>query len=719
MIEDELIVMDALKQLEAELETQLGVVKNQSDRKNLIRQYICKVLETLPTRPAIEFPSQLEWPNLASEPLTLEGHLTGRVTLLDFFTYCCINCLHLLPDLEALEAEFSPTELLIVGVHSAKFDNERRSENIGDAALRYNIHHPVVNDPQASLWNRMEIICWPTILVLDPSGKPIKFFIGEGKREVIREFISVALETFRDMKLLTASKDSVPRLLSEDHIDSVDGRGNRILKYPGKVAFDEIGQRLFVSDSGHHRVIVVNPLTGKMLETIGDGVRGFRDGTLEMARFSSPQGVCYRYPDELYVCDTGNHAIRLVNLASGKVETLGGTGSRGNDLEGGGKVEQTLSSPWDLCLGYSPGMLSGEGDRQFDVVYIAMAGSHQIWAYALTDVKWWKGSSFTTGTFFRVAGNGAEENRNNSYPARAAFAQPSGITFHSESGIIYLADSESSSIRSVHLAENGAVKGVCGGSKNPVDLFSFGDSDGKGCEARLQHPLAVVATKRTTADGTSENVVVVADSYNHKLKIVSDLKSKNPNCSTLQLLAGSEASLNEPGGLASNNSGSLLFVSDTNNHAIKLINLESGEVKLVPILPADRSSPPKSSIVEDFVIGTSQGTITIKAKLIFPEGSKLNNEARSTWCVTLQDQNFETDEGKLSGQVESDDVIIQLSHGKSSEGETLSAEIHFNIFLCSSANQVCSLSRKLVQLKGSAKENEKSDAVLNIKIDLA
>ena len=168
-------------------------------------------------------------------------------------------------------------------------------------------------------------------------------------------------------------------------------------------------------------------------------------------------------PDSLYICDTGNHALRLCNLTSGRVETIAGNTKQGKDYQGGLKgSEQTLASPWDVCLGYSPGALNNKGDP--DVLFIAMAGTHQIWGYMLNDTIWWKNQERKSGFCYAIAGSGAEENRNTSYPLKAGFAQPSGLAYDSESDILYIADSESSSVRKLSI-KDGAVGKVVGGGR--------------------------------------------------------------------------------------------------------------------------------------------------------------------------------------------------------------------------------------------------------------
>jgi thiol-disulfide isomerase/thioredoxin len=116
---------------------------------------------------APEFPAGMQWLNTAT-PLRL-ADLRGKIVLLDFWTYCCINCMHIIPELTALERKY-PNELVVIGVHSAKFHNEGDSENIRQAILRYEIQHPVVNDRDFRIWRSYAVRAWPTLMVIKPSS---------------------------------------------------------------------------------------------------------------------------------------------------------------------------------------------------------------------------------------------------------------------------------------------------------------------------------------------------------------------------------------------------------------------------------------------------------------------------------------------------------------------------------------------------------------------
>ncbi|HET9526031.1 MAG TPA: thioredoxin family protein, partial [Pyrinomonadaceae bacterium] len=127
------------------------------------------------------------WLN-TDKPLSLAA-LKGKVVLLDFWTYGCINCIHIIPDLKKLEAKY-PNQLVVIGVHSAKFQNEKETENIRRIILRYEIEHPVYNDSEYAVWQSYGVRAWPTQVLIDPAGYVIGGVSGEGNYDVIDQAIA-------------------------------------------------------------------------------------------------------------------------------------------------------------------------------------------------------------------------------------------------------------------------------------------------------------------------------------------------------------------------------------------------------------------------------------------------------------------------------------------------------------------------------------------------
>ncbi|XP_036919774.1 NHL repeat-containing protein 2 [Sturnira hondurensis] len=663
------------------------------EKDSLVYQYLQKVDGWERDLSVPEFPEGLEWLNTEG-PISVYKDLCGKVVVLDFFTYCCINCIHLLPDLHALEHTYSDKDgLLIVGVHSAKFPNEKVLDNIRSAVLRYDITHPVVNDADASLWQELEVSCWPTLVILGPRGNMLFSLIGEGHKDKLFLYTSIALKYYKDRGQIRDNKVGI-KLYKDTLLPSP-------LLFPGKVTVDHVSKRLVIADTGHHRILVVWK-NGQIQYSIGGPNPGRKDGVFSESTFNSPQGVAIMN-NIIYVADTENHLIRKIDLEAEMVSTVAGIGIQGTDKEGGAAgEEQPISSPWDVVWGSS----DSEVQRD-DILWIAMAGTHQIWALLLDGGRLPRKSELKKGTCLRFAGSGNEENRNNAYPHKAGFAQPSGLSLASEDpwSCLFVADSESSTVRVVSLRD-GAVKPLVGGERDPTNLFAFGDVDGVGISAKLQHPLGVTWDKK-------RNLLYVADSYNHKIKVV-DPKTKN--CVTLAGTGDAsnvsssftESTFNEPGGLCVGEDGQLLYVADTNNHQIKVMDLETKTVSVLPVFKAgnavvDGPSPgenqktvpklPKSApSVRLAPMAASPGqTLQFKLRLDFPPGAKLTEGAPSCWFLTAEDNEWLLQGQVPSGEIES--VSNQPTISLQIPGDCLSPEaiVSVRVFLyyCSSDSSAC------------------------------
>lgn len=560
-----------------------------------------------------DFPRGAAWFN--APPLRWGGALKNKVVLLDFWTYCCINCYHVLPGLAALEAATGPAAgFAVVGVHSAKFDAEKDAANVAAAVARYGVAHPVVNDAGMVLWGATGVTGWPTRVLVGPRGNLLALWSGEGNDADVRDVVSAALK-FYEPVLNTTPLPAAPAGVT------AGGKGGSAtatladLRYPGKVAVSPDGRTLYVADTGHNRVVALEAETGKATAVWGSpgGDAGFEDspgsggdrsgGDVSPSNgrcsFAGPQGVVVDAATRsLYVCDTDNHAVRRVDLDTGGVSTIGGNGTQGFDY-GAGKAgsAQRLSSPWDAVLVDLP----VDGSLTPHLV-VAMAGTHQLWALplgvaasaaprgglsgALTPPDRLASSRWTV-----FSGTGREAQRDARTAAAACWAQPSGLAVaaveatgdgDSASSTLVVADSESSSVRAVTIGGTCPTRTLAGGDDLLADnLFAFGDADGRGGRARLQHPLGVAASP----DGAT---VYVADSFNHKIKrldvaagaVAGWLGGKGPGAAD-----GSEgrASFWEPGGLAVVPGGELLYVADTNNGAVRRVDVATGTVSTLAV----------------------------------------------------------------------------------------------------------------------------------------
>ncbi|MCC5646751.1 redoxin domain-containing protein [Nostoc sp. CHAB 5824] len=484
----------------------------------------------IPRVRAPELPPNYSWLN-TDKPLSLK-QFKGRVVILDFWTYCCINCLHILPNLKYLEQKYKDS-LTVIGVHSAKFDNEKETENIRQAILRYDIEHPVLVDSNFRVWEEYAVRAWPTLIIIDPEGYVIGQISGEGNRDTLDELIQKLIQQHQDKGTINFQEISLTLEKQRQPLITP-------LAFPGKVLATPTG--LFIADSGHHR-LVMSSFDGEILHLIGTGKSGLTDGAFSKAQFFAPQGMAFDAENQiLYVADTENHALRRVDLKRQIVETLAGTGEQSRNIHphGGAGLETALNSPWDLV-------------KVGNTLFIAMAGPHQIWQMDLE-----------TSIIKTYAGIGAEACIDGSL-TESAFAQPSGISTDEKE--LFIADSEVSSIRGVGIVEPCQVRTVCGSGS----LFGFGDVDAQGEDVRLQHCLGVEY---------AQNVLWVADTYNHKIKLVSP----SGNCQTvlgdgttgLQDGQGKNTRFFEPSGLSA--IASFLYIADTNNHVIRRVDLNTFEV---------------------------------------------------------------------------------------------------------------------------------------------
>ncbi|MFF4015462.1 thioredoxin-like domain-containing protein [Streptomyces sp. NPDC001843] len=406
------------------------------------------------------------WLNTGGQQYSL-ADLRGRIVILDFWTFCCINCLHVLDELRELEEKHRDT-VVIIGVHSPKFVHEAEHQAVVDAVERYGVEHPVLDDPELATWKQYAVRAWPTLVVIDPEGYVVAQHAGEGHAHAIERLVT-ELEAEHEAKG-TLRRGDGPYVAPEPQPTS--------LRFPGKALLLPSGNFL-VSDTTRHQLVELDADGETVVRRIGTGGRGFADGSAEDASFSEPQGLALLEDGAaVVVADTVNHALRRLDLGTGEVTTLAGTGKQwwqGSPTSGPAR-EVDLSSPWDVAV------FGGK-------VWIAMAGVHQLWAYDPADGT----VAVTAGTTNEglVDGPGAE----------AWFAQPSGLAATADR--LWLADSETSALRWVDL--DGSVHTAVG-----TGLFDFGHRDGAAEQALLQHPLGVTALP----DGS----VAVADTYNHALR---------------------------------------------------------------------------------------------------------------------------------------------------------------------------------------------------------
>lgn len=406
--------------------------------------------------------------------------------------------------------------------------------------MRHGIQHPVINDADFNVWSQYSVRAWPTVVIVDPTGKVVGQHSGE-----------IALEEFRTVIDAMVAEFDANGLLDRTPIaglqPAIEQEPPRPLHYPSKLLY-ATGDRLFVADSGHHRILEVqlslDGFSGEIVRIFGTGEAGSQEGHINQAQFNDPHGMALR-GNTLYVADTGNHTIRAIDLVREQVRTVAGSGRMGRTLN------PTVTSPTTTDLRSPWALVAMEG-----ALLIAMAGSHQIWVL-LNEQK--------LGVF---AGTGAEALLDGPR-AEAAFNQPSDLAL--AMGHLFVADAEASAIRAISLDEDPQVMTLVG-----QGLFDFGDVDGVGAAVRLQHPTGLATDEA--------GIVYVADSYNHKIKTL------DPTTSEVKTLIGTgtpgttdgsftQAQLYEPEGLVAVKGR--LYIADTNNHLIRVADLATGEVQVL------------------------------------------------------------------------------------------------------------------------------------------
>lgn len=603
--------------------------------------------------PAPEFPANLDWIN-TENPLTMQG-LQGKIVIFDFWTYGCINCIHMIPVFEQIEEKYAE-EVVVIGVHSAKFENEGQTDNLRQIVQRYDLKHPVINDNQFQVWQTYGAQAWPTIAIVDPRGNVVVRESGEIPFEAFDAYLSGMVEYYDGL-----DDSIIDRTPLDITLEGAGDPGTPLL-FPGKVLADESTQRLFIADSNHNRIVIVDLETNTVTDIIGSSGRGFDDGAFEESTFYKLQGMALD-GDLLYIADVNNHAIRVANLADRTVETIVGNGEMGRGgLQFGRTVSEPLDfairSPWDVELD-SNGLL-----------HIAMAGTHQLYIYEPD-----------TNLLYPSVGNGREANLNDVSLADSELAQPSGL-FYAGDGKLYFADSESSTIRLADF-ENDLVTVVAGTTEN--NLFAFGDVDGELGENLLQHALGV--------QGVPNGDLYIADTYNSRIKVIPAGETAIQTVYGLGDLGGytdggvDVAEFDEPGGLTY--ADGKLYIADTNNHVIRVIDLDTETVDTLEysnpdalVIDPDALTILGGNTADDMLINVDalslgEGETELSLSINLPEDFKINDliDSRLTLSSTSDaiQVGSESDENALTVTVDSTSIAVplELSMG---EGE-LSADL--------------------------------------------
>jgi len=555
------------------------------------------------------------WLNTGGKTLDLEA-LRGKIVLLDFWTFCCINCLHVLDEMRPLEEKYSDV-LVTVGVHSPKFEHEADPVALAAAVERYEIHHPVLDDPELETWKAYTARAWPTLVVIDPEGYIVAHLSGEGHADGLSVLIPELIAEHEAKGSL--HRGSGPYVAPEPTSGTLHfpgkalflpaGRGTSASGEPDAEASDggtSVAGSWLVTDTGHHRLVELDTDFHTVLRTYGSGTKGHADGpgadvdsAQPTAQFNEPQGLVLLPEDvaaktgyDVVIADSVNHRLRGLSLTDGTVSTLVGSGVQRLLETGPTRVDEdaagftgrlsdhpldvALSSPWDVVW-----------SAKLDAVVVAMAGVHQIFSF-----------DPLSGAVSILAGNGLEGLLDGA-AHEAWFAQPSGVAEDAD-GNIWVADSETSALRKLVIDDDGTVTVESAVGKG---LFDFGFRDGPASEARLQHPLGVTVLP----DGS----VAIADTYN------GAVRRYDPATGTVSTLA---RGLFEPSDVIVDHthvagSEPLLVVVEANKHQLVYVPIPK-EAQQVDE-GAVQTHRPKSPV--------AAGPLELTVRFTAPTGQKLDD----------------------------------------------------------------------------------------------
>jgi thiol-disulfide isomerase/thioredoxin/sugar lactone lactonase YvrE len=513
------------------------------------------------------------WLNTGGRDLALTD-LRGKIVLLDFWTFCCVNCLHVLDELRPLEDKYADV-LVTVGVHSPKFAHEAQHASVVAAVERYGVHHPVLDDPDLATWKQYAVRAWPTLSVVDPEGYVVAQLSGEGHAHALDALIAE----------LVAEHEAAGTLHRGDgpYVPPPPSAG--VLSFPGKVLVLADGT-LLVSDTAHHSLAHLDTDGETLLRRIGDGTRGLRDGDAPTARFCEPNGllqlpgaIAAELGYDVVVADTVNHAIRGLDTVTWTTRTIAGTGAQWMQGEptSGTAREVALSSPWDVAW-------------FDDAVVIAMAGVHRL---DRLDPR-----THEIATYAGTTNEGLVDGE----LAYAWFAQTSGLATSADGSTLWLVDSETSALRRVR---NGLVTTEVGRG-----LFDFGLMDGDAADALMQHPLGVAELP----DGS----VVVADTYN------GAVRRFDPASGLVSTLATGLAEPSDVVVVPDDDRGHVLLVVESSAHRLVRVALPEDALRVEGT--AYRTQRPPIEI--------GPGTVDLEVLFTPPSGQKLDDRyGPSTYLV--------------------------------------------------------------------------------------
>jgi len=614
--------------------------------------------------------SEEKWYNVAKAPSG--DDLKDRVILFDFWNYSCVSCIQSFPEIKKLKERFG-NKLVVISVHSSIYDNEKDDNSVKKAVLKYDITNPVVNDADLKIFNEFEVKAFPTYVIVGPNGREYKRYEGSNSFSDIKSSIKKLVKKYK----FSLNREFLPMRLEKYHTI-----GN-VLSFPSKIAYAKnfsYNSRnlpvIFISNLGQNNIIV-SSLSGEIIETIGATSDYMIDGSFEQASFKFPQGLVFNN-NKLYVADSGNNAIRVVDFKEKKVSTLIGDGVRGGVFSNKDNVENIrLSTPLDLEL---------SSDKKN--IIIANSGTNQILSYNLKKKD-----------IVVLAGNGKKGIDDGNYPNNS-LAQTSDLEFYK--GKLYFVDSASSSLRVMD--KKGKVSTLIG--KKSLD---FGNKNGSKKEALMQNPLAL---------SVDETGIYILDSFNHQLKKYSFQSKK------ISSLVGkkkgddvgskSNTSFNEPSGLVS--ILGKFYVVDSNNNRILSVSRYNLSSKIIDIIPAFKL--PKEGFLEYLPNLEKREEVSVKSE----SNIKINITLQKKWKINEMGPSFinlleivDSDEANLAASFDWHDIkskTLSINNLEEDKDYLLQGVIYF----CEDKeNALCFV--KSYEQRVIADDDEKNDKI-NIELSI-
>lgn len=419
--------------------------------------------------PAPLFPEHSQWFNV-TRPLTLRD-LRGKVVLLVFWTDGCALSLGSLPKLKLLQSRYG-NRLAIIGVHAPRYPVEHDLEQLQQTLREYAIDFPVITDHDYSISRAYGSNTWPGYALINPVGRFIGIRKGAAPLDYLSDLINLTLDRYDKKGIVDDKPLPIAKLATPNDKEP--------LLFPQALLAHQ--DRLYIADTGHHRILITD-LNGKILDQIGSGVFGWQDGNYHSATMTYPVSIAKGEDKHtLYVAERYTNVVRRIDLKRRTISRVAGTNEIvATATDAGSAIKSRLNFPQGLYF------LNGK-------LYIAMAGSRQIWQY---DPK--------TGMLSHTAGNGQIGTRDGSF-AESSFVQPHGLT--SDGKLLFVIDSEGNSLRVLDFNKRRVIK-LTGG-----DYTHFGDHTG---------PAPLTLFSRPTASLYLNKKLLVADTYNHSIKVI-DLK---------------------------------------------------------------------------------------------------------------------------------------------------------------------------------------------------